>query len=52
MMPDRETMTTGRVNNDVYRRMGHAWWDDDVGEFSTIRFFDASYTGYATKRVG
>jgi 2-polyprenyl-6-hydroxyphenyl methylase/3-demethylubiquinone-9 3-methyltransferase len=19
--------------------MGHAWWDDDVGEFSTIRFF-------------
>ncbi len=28
-----------RVDNDVYRRMGHAWWDDDVGEFSTIRFF-------------
>jgi 2-polyprenyl-6-hydroxyphenyl methylase/3-demethylubiquinone-9 3-methyltransferase len=30
---------TPRVNNDLYRRMGHAWWDDDVGEFSTIRFF-------------
>jgi 2-polyprenyl-6-hydroxyphenyl methylase/3-demethylubiquinone-9 3-methyltransferase len=27
------------VNNDVYRRLGHAWWDDDVGEFSTLRFF-------------
>jgi 2-polyprenyl-6-hydroxyphenyl methylase/3-demethylubiquinone-9 3-methyltransferase len=27
------------VNNDVYRRLGHAWWDEDVGEFSTIRFF-------------
>ena len=32
-------MTTEPVNNDVYRRMGHAWWDDDVGVFSTIRFF-------------
>ena len=28
-----------KVNNDIYRRLGHAWWDDDVGEFSTIRFF-------------
>lgn len=27
------------VDNDLYRRLGHAWWDDDVGEFSTIRFF-------------
>ncbi len=27
------------VNNDVYRRLGHAWWDENVGEFSTIRFF-------------
>jgi 2-polyprenyl-6-hydroxyphenyl methylase/3-demethylubiquinone-9 3-methyltransferase len=32
-------MTTARVDNDLYRRLGHAWWDDDVGEFSTIRFF-------------
>lgn len=32
-------MKSPRVNNDLYRRMGHAWWDDDVGEFSTIRFF-------------
>jgi len=28
-----------RVNNDIYRRLGHAWWDDDVGEFSTLRFW-------------
>jgi 2-polyprenyl-6-hydroxyphenyl methylase / 3-demethylubiquinone-9 3-methyltransferase len=28
-----------KVDNDIYRRLGHAWWDDDVGEFSTIRFF-------------
>lgn len=27
------------VNNAIYRDMGHAWWDDDVGMFSTIRFF-------------
>lgn len=27
-----------KVNNDIYRHMGHAWWDDDVGEFSSIRF--------------
>lgn len=32
-------MTTKQVNNDMYRRMGHAWWADDVGEFSTIRFW-------------
>lgn len=32
-------MATARVNNDVYRRLGHVWWDDDVGEFSTIRFW-------------
>jgi hypothetical protein len=32
-------MATVRVNNDVYRRLGHAWWDDEVGEFSTIRFW-------------
>jgi 2-polyprenyl-6-hydroxyphenyl methylase / 3-demethylubiquinone-9 3-methyltransferase len=38
MTPRQET-TIRRVNNDVYRRLGHAWWDDDVGEFSTIRFF-------------
>lgn len=28
-----------RVNNEVYRDLGHAWWDDDVGEFSSIRFW-------------
>ena len=38
MRPEPETTTT-RVNNDLYRHLGHAWWDDDVGEFSTIRFF-------------
>lgn len=27
------------VNNEMYRRLGHAWWDDDVGEFCTIRLF-------------
>lgn len=32
-------MAQQRVDNDLYRRMGHAWWDDNVGEFSTIRFF-------------
>jgi len=32
-------VTAPRVDNDLYRRLGHAWWDDDVGEFSTIRFF-------------
>ena len=32
-------MQAPAVNNDVYRRLGHAWWDDDVGEFSTLRFF-------------
>jgi 2-polyprenyl-6-hydroxyphenyl methylase/3-demethylubiquinone-9 3-methyltransferase len=32
-------MADARVDNEVYRRLGHAWWDDDVGEFSTIRFF-------------
>lgn len=28
-----------KVNNDIYRRLGHAWWDEDVGEFSTLRFW-------------
>jgi 2-polyprenyl-6-hydroxyphenyl methylase / 3-demethylubiquinone-9 3-methyltransferase len=32
-------MTTARVNNDIYRSLGYAWWDDDVGEFSTLRFW-------------
>ena len=27
-----------KVNNDIYRHMGHAWWDEDVGAFSSIRF--------------
>lgn len=26
------------VNNEVYKRRGHAWWDDDEGEFCIIRF--------------
>ena len=26
------------VNNDIYRHMGHAWWDDSAGAFSSIRF--------------
>ena len=32
-------MTSPQVNNELYRTLGHCWWDDDVGEFSTIRFF-------------
>jgi 2-polyprenyl-6-hydroxyphenyl methylase/3-demethylubiquinone-9 3-methyltransferase len=32
-------MLAPAVDNDLYRRMGHAWWDDDAGEFSSIRFF-------------
>ena len=28
-----------KVDNDIYRRLGNAWWDDDVGEFSTLRFW-------------
>lgn len=32
-------MTSNTVNNEIYRQLGHAWWDDDVGEFSTLRFF-------------
>jgi 2-polyprenyl-6-hydroxyphenyl methylase/3-demethylubiquinone-9 3-methyltransferase len=32
-------MKTKRVNNEIYRQFGNAWWDDDVGGFSTIRFF-------------
>ncbi len=32
-------ITATPVNNEIYRRHGHAWWDDDAGEFSTIRFF-------------
>jgi 2-polyprenyl-6-hydroxyphenyl methylase / 3-demethylubiquinone-9 3-methyltransferase len=32
-------MTVATVNNDVYRKRADAWWDDGVGEFSTIRFF-------------
>lgn len=32
-------MTATAVNNEIYRHLGHAWWDDDVGEFSTIRYW-------------
>jgi hypothetical protein len=28
-----------KVNNEIYRSMGHAWWNDEVGEFSTLRFW-------------
>jgi 2-polyprenyl-6-hydroxyphenyl methylase / 3-demethylubiquinone-9 3-methyltransferase len=28
-----------KVNNEIYRHLGHAWWDEDVGEFSTLRFW-------------
>lgn len=32
-------MKEKEVNNEIYRTLGHAWWDDDVGEFSTLRFW-------------
>jgi 2-polyprenyl-6-hydroxyphenyl methylase / 3-demethylubiquinone-9 3-methyltransferase len=32
-------MTKTQVDNDLYRRLGREWWNEDVGEFSTIRFF-------------
>ncbi|MCX6627877.1 MAG: bifunctional 2-polyprenyl-6-hydroxyphenol methylase/3-demethylubiquinol 3-O-methyltransferase UbiG [Candidatus Solibacter sp.] len=32
-------MKLPQVNNDLYRTMGHSWWDDNVGQFSAIRFF-------------
>ena len=28
-----------KVNNEMYRRCAADWWNDDVGEFSTLRFF-------------
>ena len=28
-----------QVNQDIYRRLGHSWWDDDVSEFSTLRLW-------------
>lgn len=27
------------VDNDVYERLAHSWWDDDEPLFSTLRFF-------------
>lgn len=27
------------VDNSVYQRQGHAWWDEECGVFATIRFF-------------
>lgn len=27
------------VDNDIYRRRGHAWWDDAEGMFASIRYF-------------
>jgi 2-polyprenyl-6-hydroxyphenyl methylase / 3-demethylubiquinone-9 3-methyltransferase len=32
-------MSKTQVDNDLYRRLGKEWWNEDVGEFSTIRFF-------------
>lgn len=32
-------MPAHQVDNDLYRRMGHAWWDESEGAFATIRFF-------------
>lgn len=32
-------MTNTQVDNDLYRRLAKEWWNEDVGEFSTIRFF-------------
>jgi len=28
-----------KVDNEIYRRLGHAWWDDEVGEFSSLRYW-------------
>jgi len=36
---DPATTPVQGVDNDVYRRLGHAWWDDDVGEFGTLRLW-------------
>lgn len=44
-----------KVNNQIYRSMSHAWWDDDVGElgrrlnFQESDHLDASYMGYAAR---
>ncbi len=32
-------MTIPQIDNNLYRRKGGDWWDDDAGEFSSIRFF-------------
>lgn len=29
-------MTAPEVDNELYRRVGHRWWDDEVGAFSTM----------------
>jgi len=39
-----------KVNNGIYRSLGNSWWDDDVGEFSTIRFW--TYMGCAVRKAG
>jgi 2-polyprenyl-6-hydroxyphenyl methylase/3-demethylubiquinone-9 3-methyltransferase len=45
--------TNPRINNDIYRTLGHAWWDDAVGEFSTIRFWiNPVRFGYFTRVAG
>jgi 2-polyprenyl-6-hydroxyphenyl methylase/3-demethylubiquinone-9 3-methyltransferase len=34
-----KSRTSRSVNNAIYNDLGHAWWDDGTGEFSTIRYF-------------
>jgi 2-polyprenyl-6-hydroxyphenyl methylase/3-demethylubiquinone-9 3-methyltransferase len=33
------TPMTRVVDNDIYRRRGHAWWDEAEGMFASIRYF-------------
>jgi 2-polyprenyl-6-hydroxyphenyl methylase/3-demethylubiquinone-9 3-methyltransferase len=41
-----------KINNDIYRSQGHSWWDDDVGEFSTLRFWiNPVRFGYFTRVI-
>jgi len=32
-------MTSPRVDNELYRQFGHAWWDENIGGFNSILFF-------------
>lgn len=31
-------MAGEKVNNELYRELGHEWWDEEVGEFTTLRY--------------